>query len=73
MKITLRQNYVDPSWPIMHGDTPAAKEFNRREEEIWKNGSLGVYNFEQIATVILEILIDDYNERHQNKKKKKND
>lgn len=71
MKITFKQNPDDPLWPIMHGDTPAAKEFNRRQKEIWKTGNFGVFDFEQVATVILEMVIEDYNNRHKPRKKKK--
>lgn len=57
----------------MHGTTPMAKEFNKRQEEMFKNGNVLNYDFEQIVSVILEILADDYNKKHSRKRKKKDD
>jgi hypothetical protein len=73
MKITIQLKSDDPAHPIMHGDTPIAKEFNKRQESILKTGNVAAYDFEQVTTVLLEILADDYNKRHSRKQKKHND
>lgn len=71
MKITIKQKPEDPPYPIMAGDTAAAKEFNRRQKTIWQTGNVEEPNFEQVVTVLLEILIDDYNKRHASRKRRK--
>lgn len=68
MKITHKANPEDPVHPIMHGDSPIAKEFNRRQEEMWKKGAFGKFDFEQVVTVLLEIFAEDYNKKHAPKK-----
>lgn len=70
MRITLGENEKVPSYPFMEGKTPTAKEFNRRQALLWTNGAAPQFNFEQVATVLLEILADDYDKRHSLKKKK---
>jgi len=71
MIITHRENPEDPACPIMHGSKPFSKEFNRRQAALLKEGRQKDVNFENITTVILEILIDDYDKRHAPRKKKK--
>jgi sporulation protein YlmC with PRC-barrel domain len=67
MKITFKQNEKDINHPVMHGDTPLAKEFNKRQKEMFKAGRISIVNFEQITTVLLDILVDDYNTRNAKK------
>lgn len=57
-------------YPIMHGKKPFAKEFNKRQEALFKEGRMKDPTFESISTVLLEILIDDYDKRHAPRKKK---
>ena len=72
MKITWKEKPSDPSHPIMHGDSPLAREFNERQKKLFKEaeGREIEVNFEQVSTVFLEILADDYNQRHAKKNKK---
>ena len=70
MKITLLADPKDPSHPIMQGDTPIALEFNKRQEALKLTGKQVQYDFEQVCTVLLEILTDDYNKTHTKKKKR---
>lgn len=70
MRITHQEKPKDPLYPIMHGDSPTAKEFNRRQKLIWETGKFGTFNFEQVATVLLEMFAEDYDKRHAPKKKK---
>lgn len=73
MRITHIEKATDPGYPIMHGDTPLAKEFNKREKKLWEDpvaGKILDFNYEQVTTVILEILADDYNKRHASRKRK---
>jgi len=69
MKITIKENDLAPDYPLMAGDSPLSKEFNKREQALWV---AGVTNFDhqQITTVLMEIFADDYNERHKVVKKK---
>lgn len=71
MRITHKLKHEDPAYPIMHGDTPMAKEFNKRQEKLWSDGKFETFDFEQVSTMILEILCDDYNGRHASRKRKK--
>ena len=72
MKITKQEKPTDPVYPIMHGSTPVAKEFNKRFKELWKAGNIDVSNLDSIYTVVLlEILIEDYDKRHKKSKKVK--
>jgi hypothetical protein len=64
MMITHQQKVDDPLYPIMQGETPLAKEFNRRSKEIWENGTVKDINFEHITTLLLEIFGDEFNKRH---------
>ena len=70
MKITHKQDPADPVYPIMHGNTPFAKEFNKRQAILWKDGHFAKFDFEHVTTVLLEILIDDYDKRHAPRKKR---
>lgn len=70
MRITYKEKSTDPLHPVMHGTTPTAKEFNRRQEKLWKDGKLNQVNFEQIATVLLEMFVEDYDKRHAPRGKK---
>ena len=69
MRITYKDKPTDPFHPIMHGTSPMAKEFNKRQKKLLKEGKLDQVNFEQVSTILLEILVDDYNEQHKTKKK----
>lgn len=69
MKITYREKETDPAHPIMHGRSPMAKKFNKREAEIWSEGRAQKFDFEHVATILLEILIDDYDKRNKKQKK----
>lgn len=71
MKITFRIKPEDPIHPMMHGDSPLAKEFNKRQSELWATGKQIAYDYEQVTTILLEIFADDYNSRHSPIKKKK--
>jgi len=68
MKITIQAKVDDPNYPIMDGKTPSAKEFNLRQEKLWKTGATQKYDFQQVVTVILEMLLDDYDQKHKEKK-----
>jgi len=70
MKITNQQQPTDPVYPFMHGKGSMAKEFNKRQEKLWKAGHfISKGDFVQaVTTVLLEILVDDYDERHKTKK-----
>jgi hypothetical protein len=70
MKISYREKVTDPEYPIMHGKTPIAKEFNKRQEKLWEEGRLIKVDYEQVTTVILELLCDDYDKRHASRKRK---
>ena len=70
MKISYARQPDDPSYPFMEGESPFATEFNRRQEALFLKGSIQKVDFEQIATVLLEILVEDYNIRHTTKKKR---
>ena len=72
MKITFQQNPEDHVYPVMHDKTSIAKEFNKRQQKLWAAGNIKKVDFEQVATVLLEILIDDYNKRHGSRKRKVN-
>lgn len=71
MKITLKQQPTDPAHPIMAGKSPMAKEFNKRQAVLWKEGRFQKFDFEQVATVLLEILSDDYDKRYAKDKQVK--
>lgn len=70
MKITYQKDVNDPPYPIMHGETPLALEFNKRQKSIWAAGNVASIDYQQVSTVMLEILIDDYNKRHAARKRK---
>lgn len=70
MRITHQSLATDPAYPIMVGDTPLAKEFNKQQEKIWAAGKVNKIDYEQVSTVILEILVNDYNKRHASRKRK---
>lgn len=69
MRITHKEKATDPVHPIMHGKSPIAKEFNKRQELLWSQGKFEKFDFEQVTTVLLEILIDDYDKAHAPKKR----
>lgn len=64
MKITLKQLPTDPVHPIMAGKGPTAKEFNKRQAALWKEGNSMKFDFEQVVTVLLEIFAEDYDRRY---------
>lgn len=70
MKIHFQVSPNDPPHPIMLGDTPFAKEYNKRQKDIWASGNVIAIDFEQILTVAVDILVDDYNKRHAARKRK---
>ena len=70
MLITFKKNPDDPAYPIMVGKTPICKEFNKRQEKIWKDGTFKTFDYEQVSTILLEILCDDYDKRHASRKRK---
>ena len=70
MKITKQATPTDPQHPIMHGDTPFAQEFNARQDKLWKEGKNVEFGFEQVVTVLLEILVDEYDARNKKPTKK---
>lgn len=70
MKITYKMSPSDPPYPIMIGDSPLSKEFNKRQKDIWAAGKIAIVDYEQVMTVVVDILSDDYNERHGTRKKK---
>lgn len=70
MRITHAALATDPPYPIMAGDTPLAKDFNKRQKDIWASGKVEKVDYEQVSTVILEILVNDYNKRHASRKRK---
>lgn len=69
MKITYKNDAADPVHPIMHGETPLAKEFNKRQAALWSNGKFDKFDFEQVATILLEIFGDEYNKLNTKAKK----
>ena len=69
MLITFKKNIEDPPYPIMHGNTPTAKEFNRRQIALYKTGNFQRFDFEQVVTILLEMFSDDYDKRHASRKK----
>ena len=71
MRITYKQEPTDPVHPIMHGKGPMVKEFNKRQAALWKEGRFQRFDFEQVATVLLEILVEDYDKRNTPLKKVK--
>lgn len=70
MLITHKKEIKDPPHPIMAGKSPIAKEFNKRQEKMWKDGVTKPFDYEQVSTVLLEILCDDYDRRHASRKRK---
>lgn len=71
MIITHKNKATDPAHPIMQGKTPMAKEFNKRQAKLLKDGKIETINYEQVTTVLLEILCDDFNGRRAPRKRKK--
>lgn len=71
MRITWKEKPTDPVHPIMAGKTPIAKEFNKRQAELWSKGAFTTYDYEQVTTVLLEIFADEYNKIHKPEKKVK--
>lgn len=71
MRITHKEKDTDPAFPIMHGNTPTAKEFNKRQEALWADDNFDKFDFMQVATVLLEIFAADYDRRHAPRKKAK--
>lgn len=71
MKITFKDKITDPVHPIMHGNTPIAKEFNKRMAVLWVDGRFQKFDFELVTTILLEILIDDYDKRNSPPKRVK--
>lgn len=69
MRITFKEKPTDPVHPIMAGKNPIAKEFNKRQALLWSKGAFTTYDYEQVTTVLLEILADDYDARHKPIKK----
>ena len=74
--IKYRVDPSDPPWLLMVGDSPMAKEFTKREEDIFKSGRIIELNTaEKISNhtslIIESILTDDYNRRHSERKKRK--
>jgi len=59
-RITCQENYSDPSYPIMHGDTPFAKAFNKAMSEYWRETG----HVLPIDDTITQLLINDFDERH---------
>jgi len=70
MKVTFKLKPEDPAYPFMHGKSPTAKEFNKRQADIWKAGHFQKFDFEQVATILLEMFVDDYDKRHASKARK---
>lgn len=70
MRITHQLKASDPPYPIMEGNTPFAKEFNRIQKDIWGAGNVTAIDYQQVSTVMIEILVGDYNKRHAARKKK---
>ena len=73
MKITYKEKITDPAHPIMHGKSPIAKEFNRRQAKLLKEKRLEKVDYQLVSTVLLEILCDDYDKRHLLVRKNKKD
>lgn len=73
MKITYKEKITDPAHPIMHGKSPIAKEFNRRQAKLLKEKRLEKVDYQLVSTVLLEILCDDYDKRHLLVRKDKKD
>jgi hypothetical protein len=71
MLITFKAKADDPVYPIMHGATPTAKEFNKRSAALWKGGTFNDVSFQSMVTILLEIFVDDYDKRHASRKKLK--
>lgn len=71
MKITHHEQETDPAYPIMQGTTPTAKEFNKRMKELWTLGTIKKVDFELAHTLLMEILIEDYDRRHAPRKRVK--
>jgi hypothetical protein len=63
MRITFKELVTDPVHPIMHGKSPLAKEFNKRQAALWKQGK-EMSDFQGVTTVLLEILAEDYDRRY---------
>lgn len=70
MKITIKEKETDPAYPLMHGSSSFAKEFNKRQADLYIEGKGQTYDYEQVTTVLLEILIDDFNKKKARKKTK---
>lgn len=71
MRITLKEKVTDPVHPIMHGDSPTAQEFNKKQAKLWSEGKFNIYDFEQVCTVLLEMFAEDYDQKHKKVKKSK--
>jgi len=70
MIITYKDKVTDPAHPIMHGDSPIAKMFNKRQKDLLVKGKLDKIDYAQVTTVLLEILCDDYDKRHASRKRR---
>ena len=62
------RSFKDGVYPEMEGDTPFAKEFNRRMQEYWMANPNSVPQSPQ--DVMLEILMDEYDEREYENRRK---
>ena len=71
MTITYKKRVEDPPYPIMEGKKPLAIEFNKRQKDLWAKGNVEKVDYEYITTVLLEILVEDYDRRHAPRKNKK--
>lgn len=72
MKIDYRTEPNDPDYPVMRGKSASAKEFNKRMLALRKDNKFDPdHAFEQISTIIMEILIEDYDKRNAAKRSKK--
>jgi len=70
MRITYKNKPTDPMHPIMVGNSPMAKEFNKRQAKLLKKGVIDAIDFQQIVEVLFEILCDDYDRRHASRSRK---
>jgi len=68
MRITLEKDSNGKSYPKMHGETMVAKIFNKRVDRLREIDKIQFVDFELVTTILLEILIDDLEERSNSKK-----
>lgn len=69
MKVDYRVLPTDPDYPLMRGNTPFAREFNRRMKALRMDNKFDPDRiFEQTTVIIMEILVEEYDRKNGKKR-----